>query len=113
MALSWYELDGTSHYQEGPCDCPPQRVGRRTKPESTESAVLAAALPGTDHRDARLRPHWEAAHRPWISPAGAAAVSTSGRSGGSRRVAGAHGGGDHRSTQTAPGRCVRGLPSGR
>ena len=22
MALSWDELGGTSHYQEGPCDCP-------------------------------------------------------------------------------------------
>ena len=36
MAISWYELAGTSHYQEWPCDCPPQHVVGRTKPESTE-----------------------------------------------------------------------------
>src|SRR5258708_7529983 len=55
MALSWYELYGTSHYQEGPCDCPPQRVGRRTKPESTECRSFGTLRPTKARKPTKAR----------------------------------------------------------
>src|SRR5262249_36386454 len=36
MALSWFELARTSHYQEGPCDRPAHHPPPPGKPESTE-----------------------------------------------------------------------------
>src|SRR5262245_23042079 len=37
MVPSWNDLGGTSHFQEGPCDCPLAASGRQTEPESTEA----------------------------------------------------------------------------
>src|SRR5437879_1255539 len=36
MVPSWCELALTSHYQEGPCDCPAHHSPPKTEPESTE-----------------------------------------------------------------------------
>src|SRR4051794_22622124 len=48
MVPSWNELGGTSHFQEGPCDCPAETSAHQGKPESTGSRFHPAPAARVD-----------------------------------------------------------------